>query len=65
MEKLLLGIILVAAVAGLARMVWRSARRAGDPGCPPACAGCPLSSKCQTAAPATDSTKESRDDGEV
>lgn len=47
MEKAVLTIILIAAVAILARIVWRSVSRAVDPSKPPACEQCPFDSKCE------------------
>jgi hypothetical protein len=47
MEKILLGVILIAAVAVLLRMLWRSIAHASDTSKTPGCAGCPFDSKCQ------------------
>jgi hypothetical protein len=47
MEKVVLGVILVVAVAVLVRMLWRSIARANDPSKPAGCAGCPFDSKCE------------------
>ena len=47
MDKVLLGVMLVVAVAVLVRILWRSIARANDPSKPPACAGCPFDSKCE------------------
>ena len=47
MEKVVLGVILVVAVAVLVRILWRSIVRANDPSKPPSCAGCPFDSKCE------------------
>ena len=47
MDKVVLGVILVVAVAVLARILWRSIARANDPSKPPSCAGCPFDSKCE------------------
>jgi hypothetical protein len=45
MERIVLAVILIAALAALARIVWksiRSATRAASPGC----SGCPLAGEC-------------------
>ena len=47
MEKVVLGVILVAAVLVLARIVWRSVSAANDGSKPPSCSGCPFDSKCE------------------
>ena len=47
MEKLLLAMILVVALAVLVRTVRRSIAAAGDPSKPGGCAGCPFDSKCE------------------
>jgi len=47
MEKVVLGVILLVAVAVLVRILWRSIARANDPTKPAGCAGCPFGSKCE------------------
>ena len=47
MEKVVLGAILLVAVAALVRMLGRSVARANDPTRPAGCGGCPFGSKCE------------------
>jgi hypothetical protein len=44
-ERIVLTVILIAAVAALARIVWKSVRSAGR-AASPACRGCPLAGEC-------------------
>jgi hypothetical protein len=46
MERIVLGVILVAALAALARMIWRSVSRAAVQ-TSPGCAECPFVEKCE------------------
>ena len=48
METFVLAVILVIAVAVLARIVWRSIRRATDSSSP-TCGGCPFIEECGSA----------------
>jgi len=46
-EKVVLGVILLAALMFIARLVMRAIASGTDGSKPPSCAGCPFDSKCQ------------------
>ena len=46
METAILAVILVVALAVLARIVWRSVSASREGAGPASCAGCPFNSKC-------------------
>lgn len=62
MERIVLAAILIATLAALARIVWRSARPV-NPAASPACRGCPLAGECSDRADERVSLSSGRADG--